>query len=100
MPQLTIEVPHALGRAEAVRRLKDRLDAAREAYQGLVNDFEEEWSDQGLCFNFRAAGMKASGTMDVVDDAVRIHAEVPWAAIMMRGAIEQRLGEEMRKVLA
>ena len=100
MPQLTIEVPHALGRAEAVRRLKGRLDAARAAYQGLVHDFQEEWSDQGLRFSFRGAGMEASGTMDVADAVVRIHAEVPWAAMMMRGAIEQRIGEEMMKVLA
>jgi len=100
VPQLTIEIPHALGRAEAARRLKARLDAARAEYQSFVNDFEEQWSDQGLRFRFRAAGMEASGTMDVEDAAVRIQAEVPWAAMMIRGAIEQRIREEMVKALA
>ncbi len=100
MPQLTIEVPHALGRAEALRRLKDRLDAARVAYQGLVHNFEEEWSAQRLRFRFRAVGMEASGTMDVEDAAVRIDAELPWAAMIMRAAIEQRIREEMTTILA
>ena len=100
MPQLTIEIPHALGRDEAARRLKGRLDAARAAYQGLVSDLQEEWSDQGLRFCFRAVGMEASGTVDVEDAAVRIHAEVPWVAMMMRGAVEQRIREELVKALA
>ena len=100
MPQLTIEVPHALGQAEARRRLKERLAAARLAYQGLLNEFQEEWSDQRLRFSFRAVGMAVSGTMDVEDAAVRIDAELPFVAMMMHAAIERRIREELTKTLA
>ena len=44
--------------------------------------------------------MEASGTVDVHDAAVRIDAEVPWAAMMIRGAVEQRIREEIVKALA
>jgi hypothetical protein len=100
MPQLTLEVPHNLGRDEATRRLKEKLDVARETFQGQVSDLHEEWHDQTLTFGFKAIGMAVSGTVAVEDALVRLTTELPWAAMLAKGIIEQRARLELGQVLA
>jgi hypothetical protein len=100
MPQLTLEVPHNLGRDEATRRLKEKFDFARETFKGQVSDLHEEWKDQTLTFGFKAVGMAVSGTVAVEDALVRLTAELPWAAMLAKGMIEQRARQELGQVLA
>ena len=70
MPQLTIEVPHALGQAEAVRRLQEQFSVAQGAYQSHISDLHQEWTDGTLTFGFRAVGLNIPGTMVVEEAAV------------------------------
>jgi hypothetical protein len=100
MPKLTMEVPHKLGREEAVRRLKEKFNFARETFKGQVSDVEEQWQDDTLSFGLSAMGMKVSGTLAVEDALVRLAAELPWAAMMVKGMIEQRARTELEQVLA
>ncbi len=100
MPQLTVEVPHQLGQEEAARRLKARFDALRGTYQTQVSEATEEWRDHTLFFGFRAMGMKVSGTLAVEPALVRVDAELPFAAMMVKGMIEQRVRDELGKMLA
>jgi predicted NBD/HSP70 family sugar kinase len=100
MPQLTLEVPHALGQAEALQRLKRQFSFAKETYQSHLTDLVEQWTDGTLEFSFRAAGMAISGTLAVEASTVQIHAELPWAAAIFKNMIEQRLREELEKLLS
>jgi hypothetical protein len=100
MPRLTLEVPHSLGLEEAMRRLKDKFDAARAEHQGRVSNLREEWRDNILSFAFQAMGMAVSGTLAVEPSQVKMNAELPFAATFFKGAIEQRLRQEVTVLLA
>jgi hypothetical protein len=100
MPKLNVEVPHTLGRDEAARRLKQQFDLARGAYGSYVSDLQEQWNDDHtLTFGFKAMGMKVAGTLAVEDALVRVLVELPLAAMMIKGTIEQRTRQELTQIL-
>jgi hypothetical protein len=100
MSQLITEVSHALGQAEAVRRLKEQFTLTQAAYQAHVSDLKQEWTDSTLVFSFRAAGMGISGSLAVEDAAVAVQVELPLAAALLKGLIQQQIREELQRVLA
>ncbi len=100
MPQLTFDTVHALGIDEAVRRLKEKVQAAKDAYGADASDLREEWNEAILSFGFKASGMKVSGTVTVESETVKIAAKVPFAAMMFKGMIEKRVRQELDAVLA
>jgi hypothetical protein len=100
MPRITLEAPHALGQDEALRRLKDKFDAARSQYGADVRNLSEQWTDHTLNFSFTSLGMGVSGTVKVEDSAVKLNAELPFAASFFKGAIESRLRAELGDLLA
>jgi putative polyhydroxyalkanoate system protein len=96
MPQLSMEIPHTLGREEATRRIKEQSAKVR----GQVSDLEEQWQDHTLAFRFKALGFGVSGNLAVEDALVKINVQLPLAAAMIKGTIEQQLRQEMAGVLA
>jgi hypothetical protein len=99
MPRITFEMPHSLGLEEATRRLKDKLAAALAEHQSRVSNLREEWRDHTLSFALKAMGMGVSGTVAVAPDQVKVDAELPIAAAFFKGAIEQRLRQEVGTLL-
>jgi len=75
---LVVSVPHHLGREEAVRRIKDRLNRARTGSVGLIAIDQEDWTGDCLQFQLRALGQAASGTIEVFDDHLRVEVTLPW----------------------
>ena len=100
MPRITLEVPHSLGLEEAMRRLKDKFAAAKAEHHGHVSQLREEWRDHTLSFALQAMGMGVSGTVAVGPDQVKVDADLPFAAAFFKGAIEQRLRQEVGVLLA
>ena len=100
MPRITLEVPHSLGLEEATRRLKDKFAAAKAEHGDRVSNLREEWRDHTLSFALQAMGMGVSGTVAVEPDQVKLDAELPFAAAFFKGAIEQRLRQEVAVLLA
>ena len=100
MPKLSMEVSHALGREEAARRLKEKFAAARAEHEGHVSDFQEQWEDHTFTFAFRALGMAVSGTVAAEDDRIRLAADLPFAAMLFKGPIEDRIRQEVDRMLA
>ncbi|MGB7737151.1 MAG: polyhydroxyalkanoic acid system family protein [Thermoguttaceae bacterium] len=99
MPRITFEMPHSLGLEEATRRLKEKLAAALAEHQSRVSNLREEWRDHTLSFALKAMGMGVSGTVAVAPDQVKVDAELPIAAAFFKGAIEQRLRQEVGTLL-
>ena len=99
MPHLNMQIPHQLGEEEALRRLKEKLDIAKSAYQSQVGDLHQEWNGQELSFGFKVTGLKVSGTLLVEDAAVKLAAALPLAAMVFKGAIQRRLQEELQGLL-
>jgi len=70
------------------------------AYGDQVSELSEEWDGNTLSFGFKAMGMKVSGTLGVEPSQVRLAADLPLAAMMFKGKIEQRVREELDGLLA
>ncbi len=100
MPQLSLDIPHELLPAEAARRLKEKVDAARAEHSDRISDFQEEWRDGTLSFAFTALGMAVSGTVGVEPQQVRLAVRLPLAAMLFKSAIEQHIRREMGDLLA
>jgi hypothetical protein len=75
---LVVSIPHQLGRAEAVRRLKDGFRWAREKYGAIISVQQEDWTDNHLAFRVATLGQSASGLVDVSDTDVTLSVELPW----------------------
>jgi hypothetical protein len=75
---LIVSIPHHLGRAEALRRIKSGIATARTNYSSVLAIHEETWTGDRLTFNVSALGQSASGLIDVADDHVRLEVTLPW----------------------
>ncbi|MBN1910175.1 MAG: polyhydroxyalkanoic acid system family protein [Pirellulales bacterium] len=100
MPKLSVTVPHQLAEEEAVRRLKSESDVVRAAFGDRVSELEEAWEGNTLTFGFRAMGMRVRGQVAVSPSDVQTTAEVPLAAMMFKGAIQQQIETRLGRLLA
>jgi len=75
---LVLTIPHRLGKAEAVRRLKAGLGGAAAHFHHVLAVQEEVWTGDHLQFRVSALGQSAGGTIDVADDHVRLEVTLPW----------------------
>ena len=75
---VTVMIAHRLGRVEAVRRLKDGLARAAGNLGGMISIEDETWQGDTLHFRMRALGQTAAGTIEALEDALRIQVSLPW----------------------
>jgi hypothetical protein len=100
MPRLTVETSHTLGEEEALRRLKDKVSALKETYQGHFSELSEEWNGNTFSFGFKAAGMKIAARGTVEPSQVRLDTELPLAVMVFKGMIRARINQELGSLLA
>ena len=100
MPALKLSFPHQLGQAEAVARLHGLLARVKEKYQDQVSDLKETWNDNTLSFSFSTYGFQVSGDVIVQESEVVLDGQIPFAAMMFKGRIENGIRDQMAKVLA
>ncbi len=100
MPSLTIKVPHSLGTEEATTRLKSFFEKLKERHQDKMSNLEEQWDGNCLNYAFSTFGFNIKGDMNVESEEVCVNGNLPFAAMMFKGKIEQSVREELEKVLA
>lgn len=100
MPKTTLSLPQSLGKDEALNRLHGMLESVKENYGSQVSDLQENWTDDGGTFSFKAMGFKISGELIVSETDVRIDAEFPWAAKPFQSTIETAIRERAERLLA
>lgn len=100
MPKSSISIDHSLGQEEALDRIKGILAQVKENYGSQVSDLQENWTDHGGDFSFKAMGFKIAGDLTVTDSKVLINAEYPWAAKPFQGTIETTIRERAERLLA
>jgi hypothetical protein len=88
-----VSVPHRLGREEAARRLKAGFERAGSQFAGVLNISEQAWSGDRLTFRASALGQQAAGTVDVLEDSVRIEVTLPW----LLAKIAEKLAPAIRR---
>jgi hypothetical protein len=75
---ITVIVGHRLGKAEAVRRVKEGFARTQGQLGQVVSIEQETWEEDTLRFRMRALGQTAFGTIQVLEDALRIEVALPW----------------------
>lgn len=100
MPSINAEVPHTLGQQEAIERLKGFSESIRNRYKDQVSDLEDSWDGPTLTFSFKSFGFKISGTLEVGEESVVLNGNLPIAAMVFKGKIQQEFTEQLSKMLS
>ena len=95
-----METAHSLGQEEAAKRLKEKFCSVRSKYGSQVNNLQEKWTDHTFSFGFKAMGMGVTGSVRVEEDRVKLHADLPLAAMLFKKSIEQQIRLELSGLLA
>ena len=91
--RVTVNVSHRLGKAEAVRRLKEGFAQAKGPFGAAIAIEREVWDGDTLNFQMRAFGQTAAGTIEVLEDALQIEVSLPW----LLAKVTNRLLPALRK---
>lgn len=100
MPTLTISTPHSLGAEEAKTRLQNYFAEIKEQYKDRISNLEEKWDGNRLEYSFSTYGFNIKGDMTVEPSEVKVVGNLPFAAMMFKGQIEQTVKSELEKKLA
>jgi hypothetical protein len=100
MPEpLTVSIPHRLGKAEALRRIKSGLSRARSDYQHLMTIEHESWQGDQVNFQVRALGQSAAGTLEFLETELRLTVTLPWLLSRIAGALIPTIRREATLLL-
>ena len=99
MPEFKTEVPHQLGRDEAVSRLKGFVDSVRERFKDQLDHADGTWIDNVLDFSLKAAGVKVTGKLTVEETRACVAGQLPFIALPLRGMIERQIADELQSEL-
>ena len=89
MPGFLTAVDHSLGQSEAQTRVSSFLDQVQNQYQDMVSSWTGEWDENKLNFELTAMNMKITGVLEVLEDAVLVGGNIPFAMLMVKGRIEK-----------
>ena len=97
---VSVIVNHRLGKVEAVRRLREGF-ARTNGQAGAMFAMEQEtWQGDTLFFRIRALGQTAAGSIEVLEDALRIEVSLPWLLAKAANRLVPFLQKETAKLLA
>jgi hypothetical protein len=96
---INLDFDHALGRAEALKRIIARCESA--AHSGTIKFIDEEthWHETGGEFGLSGLGMTFRGWIKVDDNSVDLSLKLPTAARLISGRIARIVEEEARLIL-
>ncbi len=99
MPNLTLSIPHQLGRDEARRRIQDQLAQLNGQYGHLVGAVQQSWYGDRMEFRVTAAGDSVSGRVFVENREVRVEVELPWMLAMLGGVLRREIERKGQQLL-
>jgi len=99
MPAIDFSVPHTLPPDEVVTRLKAFLAKVRDRNEPKFQLKSEQWNGNMLNCAFSSFGFSMEAEMQVLSDQLKFNLKIPFAAMMFKGQIEQRLRDELTKLL-
>ena len=99
VPDFNVSVPHGIGRAAALSRLRQFLDVTRDNYAHEVSEVRGDWDGNQLQFSFAARGVPVQGTLIVEEDAVHVSGPLQHSIVLFRSRIEETIRQELSKLL-
>ena len=100
MSNLTITIPHQLGREEAKRRIREQTSQLLGQPGGLLQRVEQRWEGDTLHFLVAAVGQSVSGTAQFTDRTVQLDIALPWMLAMLAGTMKKQIEQHGRKLLS
>ncbi len=101
MPNLTKNYPHALGKEEAARRLKERIASEKINKANVASVSKEVWNDPyNLDFSMTIFNYRVDGTLKVEESEIIVNLNLPFVAMMVKGMIEAQMQQQMDAMLA
>ena len=74
---VTVVIAHRLGKVEALHRLKEGFARTNGHLGALIAMEQETWEGDTLRFRMRALGQSAAGSIQVLEDTLRIEVSLP-----------------------
>ena len=99
MPKIELNIPHSLTKDEALTRIQTILPQLKEQHSDKIKDLDESWINNTGEFKFKISGFKVSGTLQVGENFVLINGEIPFAALLFKGQIENSIKEKAMELL-
>ena len=96
---LVVIIPHNIGKAEALARLKGGLARARTEFAALITLEDERWDGDKLSLCARSLGQRAHGSIEVYDAAVRLEVTLPWLLAKFAAAAQRVIGQKGQLML-
>ena len=100
MPKFNTSIPNPLGKDKARGAVEGLLNRVTEKYGDQVTGLEQSWEGDTLSFAMTTYGFKITGNLVVEDSQVTVAGDLPFAASMFKGKIENSIGTELEKCLA
>ena len=96
---MSISIPHRLTRVEAKRRLTDGIGRLQSQFAGQMGAVEHGWTGDRLTFKVSAMGQSVPGSLDVLDDGVKIEIELPWFLAAIADKVRKQVETHAGKML-
>jgi hypothetical protein len=94
---MKIQIPHHTTRLKARKKVNDLLTDVAEEHAHMVKDLQQSWDGDVLSFQFKAAGFKASGTLEVTDKELLVEGHLPLLARAFEPKIAHAIEKEAGK---
>ncbi len=95
---IIVSIPHSLGKAEALRRLKGGMERVL-GHIPIMKMDEQSWSGDRMTFRASALGQVASGSLDVGESDVRLELTLPWVLQRFAGMVQEVFSDRTRRLL-
>jgi|SRR5687767_10384278 putative polyhydroxyalkanoate system protein len=99
---VTVNIPHALGKDEARRRIEAGFGNLRQHMTGGIGgllSFQQRWEGDRLQFEGGGLGQKVTGRIEVLADSVQIQLDLPEMLALIADRIAGTLKKEGQKLL-
>ena len=96
---LVVSIPHKLGKAEAIRRVRDGLGSVPGRFGHLLAVERQDWSGDHVDFEVRAIAQTARGTIDFGEETVILKVELPWLLARLAEGVQKAIRREGKLLL-
>jgi hypothetical protein len=97
---MEVPIPHSLGREEARRRLRDNSHKMADAIPGGMAQIQTAWpSEDRMTLDIAAMGQAMNGHIDVQDNQVVLHMDLPPALGFLKPIVEGAIRQQGQKLL-
>lgn len=99
MSKLSLNIPHAQTKEEALNRVKKMLGRLQEEQKDTVSNVQEQWDGPNGTFSFSAKGFNIAGTIQVTENEVHLESDLPFAVSLFKGQIASMIREKATALL-